>query len=109
MFKLTSEPTFKHKVRARVPVNGGHQDETFEVSYRVLTIEQIREYDLSDPDGTTGFLKAVIRELHDIADAHGQPVEYSDDVRDAVLNLPYARSAIVNGYFEGIAGARKGN
>lgn len=109
MFKLASEPTFRHKLRARVPIDGGHREETFEVTYRVLTVEKIADFNLTTPEGTTGFLKAVLVELHDIADAQGNPVDYSDEVRDAVLNLPYARSAIVSGYFDGVAGARKGN
>lgn len=111
MFKLATEPTFRHKLRARVPVNGGHQEESFEVTYRVLTVEQIAEFDLvnADAERTGDFLRRVIVELHDISDAQGNPVEYSDEVRDAVLNLPYARSAIVQGYFDGVAGARKGN
>lgn len=109
MFKLSAEPTFRHKVRARVPVNGGHQDETFEVTYRALTIEQMSKYDLTEASDVSEFLRAAIAELHDIADAQGNPLEYSDEVRDQVLNLPWARAAIVAGYFEGVAGARKGN
>lgn len=109
MFKLATEPTFRHKLRASVPVNGGYQDEAFEATYRVLSVDKSSEFDLNTGEGTTAFLKAVLVELHDIADAHGNPVDYSDEVRDAVLNLPYARAAIVRGYFDGIAGARKGN
>lgn len=109
MFKLASEPTFRAKLRARVPINGGHRDEAFEATYRVLTVEKMADFDLATPDGTTAFLHACLVELHDIEGENGQPAEYSDEVRDAVLNLPYARSAIVQGYFDGVAGARKGN
>ena len=109
MFKLTSEPTFRHKVRAHVPIDGGHRDETFEVTYRVLATDKVRDFDLATGEGTTEFLKAIIAELHDIADGSGKPLPWSDEVRDAVLRLPYARTAISNGYFEAISGARKGN
>jgi hypothetical protein len=109
MFKLASEPTFRAKLSARVPIDGGSRRETFEATYRVLTIEKIAEFDLTTPEGTTAFIKAALVELHDIADEQGNPVEYSDQVRDQVINLPYARSAITQGYFDAVAGARKGN
>jgi len=109
MFKLTTNPTFKHTVAAMVPINGGHRRETFSATYNVLETDHPALGSLDTHEGTTAFLHAAIERLDDIADENGDPLEWNDDVRDQVLRLPYARIALISGYFEGIAKAKKGN
>lgn len=109
MFKIADEPTFRHEVKARVPVDGGHREESFQATFRVLEPKEVDTFDLNTTDGSTAFLKRVIVQLHDIGDAEGKPLEWADEVRDAVLRLPWARGALARAYFAAIAGAKSGN
>ena len=109
MFKIAPEKTFKHKVTAMVPVDGGHSAETFEATFRVLAPAESDKFDLHTTSGATEFLRAVVVRLDDIADAEGNPVDWNDEVRDAVLRLPYARMAINTAYWAGVSKAKAGN
>ncbi len=109
MFKLVSEPTFRHKVRVPVPVNGGHSDQTMEATFRVLPPEMVEGFDLTRGESSTEFLRTAIVELHDIADDAGQPLTWCDEVLDQVLRLPYARIALARAYFEAVTKAKSGN
>ena len=66
-------------------------------------------HDLRTTEGSTAFLKDVLVKLDDIADETGSPLSWSDEVRDAVLCLPYARTALAAAYFKAMVGAREGN
>lgn len=107
--KLASNPTFTHVVRATVPQNGGFRDEVFKATFNVLSPNKMAEFDLSTGEGTTEFLKAAIVSLDEIADDSGQSLSYCDEIRDQVLALPYARTALINVYAKGVAGAKTGN
>lgn len=109
MFKIVEEPTFTHTVKVKVPIDGGYRDETCKATYRVISPELSDTYDLKTTDGSTEFLRAVLMKMDDIADAQGQPLEWSDEVRDQVLKLPYARAALAGAYFGALNGAKKGN
>lgn len=109
MFTISKEPTFTHDVTARVPVDGGYVEESFKATFRAIPPEEAEAYDLTRTDTSVDFLKRIIVKLHDIGDAEAKPVEYSDAVRDQVLRLPWARSALAMAYFSAISGARLGN
>ena len=109
MFKIAPEKTFKHKVTAMVPVDGGHSAEPFEATFRVLDPAEADKFDLNTTEGATQFLRAVIVRLDDISDAEGNPVEWNDETRDAVLRLPYARIALNAAYWQAVSKARAGN
>ncbi len=109
MFKIVTEPTFTHMVTVMVPADGGHAQETLDVTYRVVPSSEIAKFDLSAEDDSLRFLQRVIVRLGDLADEDGKALPYSDKVRDQVLALPYARGAIAAAYFAAIAKARQGN
>ena len=109
MFKIAAEPTFRHEVKARVPVDGGHREESFQATFRVIPPEEADTFDLSMTTGSTDFLKRVIVRLDEIADAEGKALEWSDEVLEAVVRLPWARTALARAYFAAIAGAKSGN
>ena len=109
MSKTSTEPTFTHEVKARVPVDGGFQEERFKATFRVVDPDEAAKFDMMSIDGSTGFLKRVVVRLDDIGDAEGKPLEWSDAVFDAVLRLPWARSALARTYFMAVSGAKAGN
>lgn len=107
--KVVTERQFKHRVRVFTPVDGGHTEESIKVTYRVIDTEAVEGFDLARAEDTTEFLRTVIVHIDDVQDENGAPISYSDDVRDTLLKIPYVRSALGRGYFEGIGKGRKGN
>ncbi|WP_242415089.1 phage tail assembly chaperone [Sphingomonas panni] len=109
MFVADPNPTFTHEVTARVPVNGGYEEQKFKVTYRVLTDEQLGAFDLNDNGSAAAFLRQAVTGLDDIAGADKKALPYSDNLRDQIIGLPYARVPMVRGYFEAVYPARLGN
>lgn len=104
--KVCPRPTFRHKVTARVPIDGGFRDETFHVRFQLASNP---EADLSADSLKDAFLRDVVVEIDELVDPHGDPLPWSDEVREAVFALPWARMAILRGYFEAVVGGRAGN
>jgi len=109
MFKVTNEPTFTHDVTARVPVDGGFEDQRFKATFRVIDTEEADTFTLTTVEGQRGFLRRVVVTLSDLADAEGKPIEFNAAVFDAVLKLPWACAALARAYFLGVSGAKAGN
>ena len=109
MFIIDEEPKFTHTVKAQVPVDGGFKEQSFKATFRVLPPEEIDKFDLTSTEGSSDFLRRVIVGLDDVAGPDKKPISYSDELRDKVIALPYARAALATGYFKAIAGARTGN
>ncbi len=110
MFTVTSQPTFTHTVKVLVPVDGGHQEQTLKVTYRVLASDTDEdEFDLNSTSGSTAFLKKAVVGLDDMVGADEKPLPYSDGVRDQLIKLPYVRVAMARGYYEAITKAALGN
>lgn len=109
MFHIADSPTFVHQVKVRVPVDGGHIDETLSATFKVVPVEALDACDLGTREGTDAFLTAAVERLDDLVDADGAPLPWSDALRDRVLALPYVRTALVAAYVEAVTGARLGN
>lgn len=109
MFKIAAEPTFRHEVSAKVPVDGGFETQKFKATFRVIAPEEIDGYDLAETKASSDFLRRVVVRLDEIAAADGEPIEWNDAALEAVLRLPWARAALARGYFSAIAGAATGN
>lgn len=106
MLKVTARPHFKHKLTASVPIDGGFRDEVFLVTFRLASDP---DADMSTPALQDDFLRDIVVEIHELADEGGKPLPYSDEVRDLVFKQPWAKLAILRGYFDAVAGARAKN
>lgn len=106
MLKLSARPQFTHKATASVPIDGGFRDEVFKVTYRLASDP---DADMSTPKLQDDFLRDVVVELHDIADEAGHAIPWSDEMLTNVLALPWAKLAIIRGYFAAVTGARAKN
>ncbi|PHR86117.1 MAG: hypothetical protein COA78_38305 [Blastopirellula sp.] len=105
MFKITKNATFTHTVTIPVPVDGGHDNQSMQVTYRVLTDDQIKEYDLNTTEGQKDFLRGAIVSLGDLIGADEKPIRYNDTVRDSILALSYARPSLLAGYSDAMVPA----
>lgn len=107
MFKIAKEPTFTRKVTICVPVNGGHSNQTMDVTFRVVPTDKLS--DLNGNEGQVEDLKAIIVSLDDLVDDGGQPVPYSEAIRDQLIAVPYVRIALLQAYIEATTKAKAGN
>jgi hypothetical protein len=108
-FVVTKEPTFTHTVTVPVPVDGGHVEEKFKATFRVIDSKKIEDFDLDTEKGSTEILQAVIVKLDDLVDANDQAMPYSDALRDQLIQVPYVRAALGKAYFAAIGRAARGN
>ena len=109
MFKLNPSPEFTHKVAIVVPVDGGHREDMLTVRYRVLASSEAEAFSMQSTEEFKAYLRAIIVALDDLGDAEGKPLPYSDQVREAVLDLPYARIGLARGYSAALTKAKLGN
>lgn len=106
MLRIDKDPKFWTPVTVKLP---GESSETFKAHFRVLGLTEQETYDLGTPEGATRFLTAALEGGQDIAGADGEPLAWSHELRDRLIDLPHIRSGLVRAYFEGVASAREGN
>ena len=104
--RISSRPTFRHKITARVPIDGGFRDEVFLVRYQLASNA---EADHASDALKDDFLHDVVVEIEDLVDESGGALAWSDEVRAQVFALPWARVAILNGYFQATVVGKLGN
>lgn len=106
MLRIAKDPRFTHPVTASVPVDGGHKEETFSATFRVIPFDEAQALAREDLEG---FFARVLVECGDLEDDRGKPLPWDDDVRAVLLDLRYVQLALVGAYFAGIGKARLGN
>ncbi len=109
MFDVTKNPTFTHEVPVTVPGDGGFADQSIKTTYRVLTDDEIKKHDPNTHEGQKGLLKAAIVKMDDLQDKDEKPVKFNTQVRDLILGLSYARTALLAGYTNGMVPGQVGN
>jgi hypothetical protein len=108
MFKIIANPTFTHPVKVQVPIDGGHREESFRATFRVVDADA-DERDLGSAAGSTAFLRDTVIGMEELVDADGKSVDYSDELRDQLLKLPFVRAALARTYFLAVSKVAAGN
>ena len=109
MLKVVDNPEFTHVVSIMVPKDGGHQEETLKCRFRVIGSELADSFEITEVEGLKLYLRAVIVTMADLVDGDGKPLEFNDNVLEAVLNLPYARIGLFRAYNAAVTKVRQGN
>jgi hypothetical protein len=109
MFVVQESPTFTHSVEVLVPVDGGHDKQTFKATFQLLPADRESEFDLTTVEGSNGFLRAIVVSMDELVDAENKPIAYSDRLRDKLLSRAYVRSALVRTYYAAMTKATVGN
>ncbi len=107
MFKVTSEKQFTHTVKVMVPVDGGHVEQSLKATFRVLPVDQIN--DATTLESQKELMQRAIVKLDDLVGDDDQPLPYSDDLRDQLIEVPYLRLALAKAYAAAVLKARAGN
>lgn len=102
-------------VEVTVPQDGGTvSTEHFSVRFRLLPHSKVAEILGLDADPTAGdfsqtmarktldgpvsLLREVVVGVEGIADASGQPLDFSPEVRDQMIDMPFVRKALLTAY-----------
>lgn len=103
-----TELTFKRDVQFLQPTDsGGSKQMKFRAQFAELTTDEIRAItDEADDEGeaTEALLKRVFIGFEDVTDEEGKKVDFSDSVRDMLINRPYIRVALVQSYMRALSG-----
>ena len=105
MFKIQQNPEFSHKVKVRVPVDGGFADQEFTARFRVLPWEEVAALDHDN----AAQARLILSGWEGIVDEAGHEVPFSDEARDQMIGLIYVRLAILRTYTDAMVKARAGN
>lgn len=110
MFKVTSEPQFTHAVKVQEPVDGGFKESTFKVRFRVIPMDQLKAEDGEEGEAAQKVsLRKVIVSMSDLIGEDDQPLPYSDDLRDQLLDMAYVRLALLQTYTKALTKVKTGN
>ncbi len=109
MFVLDQEPRFTHPVTVNKPVDGGFEQQTFKATFLVIMDSELGTYDLDSRAGSTDFLKKALVGFADVQGADDQDVLFSDQTRDAMIDMPFVRVALVKSYLAAVYKAQLGN
>jgi len=109
MFKIDHTPSFTRRVEIKVPADGGHERQDFNVTFRVLPDAEIEAFDMRTAAGEREFLAAAVTDFEDVEDEQGKALPYSDALRDRLIGLAYVRVALINAYYAALMGNRVKN
>lgn len=109
MFKIVKNPEFTHAVPVMVPVDGGYDNQSLKVRYRVLPADEISRHDFASPEGTEAYLRAIVVRFEDVIDEDGNHVPHSEALTTQLLGVAYVRQAVMRAYTEAMSKARLGN
>lgn len=110
MFKVVQNRTFTTKVSVMVPVDGGHDLQTFDCKFLVVPADEAEKHDLRTGEGTKEVLKlAVVGFGDDLIGEDEKPLPFSDKLRDALINDYPTRQGLIGAYLAAVTKARSGN
>lgn len=109
MFTLATERTFSWPVTVKVPVDGGQfADAPFDCTYKLVEQDEL-EAVIAGKVREADFLMKTVVGWKGVHDAAGAELPFSLEALERMVRIPYARSAMMTGYYEAMAGARRKN
>lgn len=112
MFKLEKKTSFQWPVSVNVPRDGGgfatHEFTAEFALQEQSKMDQMLERLRNDDQD---ILPIILVGWSGVQDADGNVLTYTEENRDALINIPYVRSALIKAYFEAANGnkVKKGN
>ena len=81
MLKIARRPEWTHEVTISVPVDGGFENQTCKVRYRLLDEAAVEPTDQNNP---IVLLMDIVVRMDDLADEDGKALEWNNELRDRV-------------------------
>jgi hypothetical protein len=110
MFAISKSDSYLWPVKIETPVDGGKQNaETFDARFKRLPQSRIQEVvtNAEKIDDIT-FGREILVGWEGITD-NGEPVPFSETMRDRLFEIPRFARTVVIAYYESLSGARTKN
>lgn len=115
MLKLAQKDTFTWPITVEIPADGGKfEKHVFTAEFRRLPRSEIdvlmRDVgESNDPErATANIVDQILLGWNGVVDADGQPVPFSDEARNQVLDIHPVRNCVFQAWVDSLkAGARK--
>lgn len=114
MFKLAQKDTYTWPVTVEIPTDGGKfEKHGFTAEFRRLPRSEIEALlravtESHDPQREADIVDQILLGWNGIVDADGQPVSFSDEARNQVLDIHPVRNCVFQAWVDSLkAGARK--
>ena len=109
MFTIRRDHTCTRFVTVNVPVEKAFRKETFTAEFKVLDQDEARTIEETAPDGeeSRSLLRKVFIGMSDVKDADGNAAEFSDEIRETMIKVPYVAMALIEEYYKAITGLTK--
>lgn len=108
MFVMSDNPEFVTEASGNLPGDDG-EGFSFKPRFVALGTAEQDTFDLSSAEDTVRFLQRTLIGLSDVVDAHNNPVPFTDETRDWLIDKPHTRAALVKAYFSGVYKGALGN
>ncbi|KXF92088.1 hypothetical protein [Phaeobacter inhibens] len=109
MFNVITQPTFSRTVKVRVPKGDGSEVQSFRATFRAIDDEEAEGISFLKVSEVKAHLRKIIVSFDDLCDEQGQPITYSEDIRENMLARSYVRIALLETYAEALTQERLGN
>lgn len=109
MFTLKESNDFEWPVTVKVPVSGGKfRSQRFTAVFRPIpaqTLEEINKLSVLEQDAAQA-REFLVGWGDDVKGEDGEPLEFTEEYRDAMLDIVYVRSALVRAYWDAMTGKK---
>lgn len=105
MLKIAQNPEFSHKVTVRIPVDGGHVEQSFTARFRHVPWKEL-EAVYQDIDAQA---RLVWIGWEGIVDDDDNPIPFSDAARDRLIEMRFIVLPVLRAYVDAVTGAKRGN
>lgn len=109
MFKISTRPRIRQRVKLNIEVDGEQQDHSFTATYQLVPMSETVEAALNTDEGQQAFIRKAVVGLDDLVDKDEKPVPFTPELLGALVDRPEVRVALVTGYFEAAKAATSGN
>lgn len=108
MFVKSDNPEFVKETTGNLPGDGGAPF-SFIARFVALGATEQKTFDLGTEEGTAAFLRRTLIGWDGYFHAPEQPVMFSEEERDWLIDKAHTRSALVKAYFSGVYQGALGN
>lgn len=108
-FIVDDDPKFTRPVKVRTPEGDGYREEEFTATFRSIDVDEAASFDLGDNKGSSQFLQRVLVRMDGLVTRDKEPLDYSEELRDRVLQRGPVRAALARVYFTAQNQAELGN
>lgn len=109
MFNITTRPEFTRTVEVRSPEGDSVRTDTFQATFRWLPSDELEQFDDATTDGIKGIIRAVLVRCDDLVGEDDKPLDWSDDVLEALLTWSNVRLALLLTYNKAWVEEKRGN